>query len=485
MEQSGSQVTLDIITEVESHEQSISYINEIRSVDESVDATTVPPLQGGVTYENGSFCCDSVSVEEDSCDNRAIMAEWTKGFHHLIDEAPYLKSTVVSGSCYAGSKEEVVGFEGVKCDWLDHDLLEEGRKFVRRNFFSIFLAHFIGIAFLLTVRPIQSLLLRTSALHKKEYSLRSYVKLIVYLKHFYESPSVASDFSPSSSSPKSDECTQSISRIYEIQKNAARNFRIYVPPPREDLKLTGQERETYEAIREDTSQITGICSNTKFMPKILYTVNPEVPLSQYDLVIIQYAFSALVAQFPQIFGIYETSNPNGDGNRKGLDGFIHLWGVLGHIFGIEERFNLCLNQNFDLETNQMIFKQVFLFSFKTINESAMRLWRSMTSGSSRHFFFFRTRAMILFMCKNVAQLKKCKSLYAVMTPSERFSYYAYKFIIGWILWVPPFRIVLNYSLRASVDVCHYFLTRSKKCESGWNSSTTICATAPVNLKTTI
>lgn len=509
--------------------------NTAATIDVIVDSRN----QSGGESSRGSCCDSEVDTTRSSsrCTGQMQMVDWTKSFHSLVEEAPLLQATIIScagkkaqngvysngetssfstrttgngddvdggrrnggGGGDANSTAEKCKEEAEEndnqisqniqaCDWINPQLLEEGRKFARRNFFAVFLAHFIGIAFLLTVRPIQALLLRTSSLHRKENTLRRYIKLILYLKRFYETPQAIvkkkSAGIPSSSSEECHNTNADIIYIQRLQRNAAKNFKVYVPPPWEDLKLTVEEQEIYQAVQEDTKQLDdkhGICTNTKILPKVLFTVNPDVPMSQYDLVIIQQAFFALIAQFPRIFGIYDKSDR--DGNLKGMQGFIHLWAVLGHVFGIEDRFNLCLARNYDKETNQLIFKQVFLFSFKTLNESALRLWRSMTKGSSRYFFFFRTKAMMLFMSKDVAQLENCKHLYSVMKPMEKFCYYFCKFLLNWVLWIPPFRVGFNYSLRLSILICQYFLERAKKGESRWDGApTSICVIEPSQSK---
>lgn len=501
------------------HSRTTASVNDLSmgGGDEDEDISRVPSASSesgishaatiDVTVDNGSGRASCYGSETSggsrSCTQSQMqMVEWTKGFHNLVEIAPLLKTTLISGeedhvcNLQNGKGDDADGRRGYcealrqtckekqqkngdedgdkasgaekteTCDWIDRQLLEEGRRFVRRNFFAIFLAHFIGIAFLLTVRPIQAILLRTSALHRKENTLRRYVKLILYLKRFYESPEAVLKTGGQSSDSNAD-----ISYIHRLQRNAAKNFKVYVPPPYEDLKLTLEEQEIYQAVQEDTKQLDnqhGICTDTKVLPKILFTVNPDVPMSQYDLVIIQHAFFGMIAQFPRVFGIYDKCDR--DGKLKGISGFIHMWAVLGHIFGIEERFNLCLSKNYDPETNQLIFRQVFLFSFKTLNESTLRLWRSMTKGSSRYFFFFRTKAMMLFMCKDVAQLDNCKNLYSVMKPMEKFCYYYYKFLLDWILWVPPFRVLFNISINVSICICQHYLQRAKKYESKWDGA---------------
>lgn len=53
-------------------------------------------------------------------------------------------------------------------------------------------------------------------------------------------------------------------------------------------------------------------------------------MSQYDMAVTQWAFVGPVIQFPTRYGI-----PNG--TREELDGFTHLWEVIGYSLGIEDR----------------------------------------------------------------------------------------------------------------------------------------------------
>ncbi|CAL8071304.1 unnamed protein product [Orchesella dallaii] len=455
----------DLRRQSQSSDKTVSITDSIEDIPDEPVAT----IDVDISTEDGS---SGRSTSRSIYEGESL--EWTKRFHNLIDEAPLVQSTVITNAQF---QNELYNTEKGKecCEWVDNELLVEGQKFVRRHFFAVLLAHFIGVAFLLTVRPIQSLLLRTSALHRKENTLKRYVKLITFLKRFYESPNIASTVVSSNGKGDATDCQSEISFIRNLQVKSSRNFKIYVPPPWEDLKLSGEEQQIYHAVQEDTSQLTDICSSSKDMPKIFFTVNPDVPISQYDLVIIQFALFGLIAQFPRLFGIYEKCDR--DGKCKGIDGFIHLWAVLGRIFGIEDKFNLCIGRNYDAETNRLIFRQVLLLSLKSINESAIRLWRAMTAGSSRYFFFFRTKAMMLFMCKDIAQLENCKHLRSIMRPAETFCYYFYKFLIDWLLWVPPFRMILNSSLRLSIRVCQYFMKRSKKLETQWEDPT-VCVIDP-------
>lgn len=56
-------------------------------------------------------------------------------------------------------------------------------------------------------------------------------------------------------------------------------------------------------------------------------------ISQKDMALTQFGFMGYIALRPDILGIQVS--------RKNFDAFIHFWRVIGHMIGIEERFNLC------------------------------------------------------------------------------------------------------------------------------------------------
>lgn len=57
-------------------------------------------------------------------------------------------------------------------------------------------------------------------------------------------------------------------------------------------------------------------------------------MSQYDMALTQWAFVGPVIQFPEAYGI-------GNATDAELDGFVHLWEVIGYSLGIEDKFNFC------------------------------------------------------------------------------------------------------------------------------------------------
>lgn len=56
-------------------------------------------------------------------------------------------------------------------------------------------------------------------------------------------------------------------------------------------------------------------------------------ISQKDMALTQFGFMGYITLKPDILGIQVS--------RKNFEAFIHFWRVIGHMVGIEDRFNLC------------------------------------------------------------------------------------------------------------------------------------------------
>jgi hypothetical protein len=66
--------------------------------------------------------------------------------------------------------------------------------------------------------------------------------------------------------------------------------------------------------------------------------NPDIQLSQFDMVIIQ---------LDLLCGFVQPST-HGIGDKEELEGYVHHWAVVGRLLGIEDRFNIALHPSRDL-----------------------------------------------------------------------------------------------------------------------------------------
>jgi len=488
MERRVKEYQMNLSEQKSNHSAPISPVRLSGSGPASIDSANYP-----VTIDLTGPVIKVLKHNGNCNNNQTPMASSEKLYHKLVREAPGIPLTAFTRP--KQSPRDVSNINSLKesippsgyIEDINPSLLIQGKTFIQRNFFALILAHLVSIALLLAVKPIQALLLRTGSVHKKENTLRRYLSLILCVKNLYECDLVVKKESDEGSKNGSSSIAhgnkeksnlQSITTyqpnassstlkelkiLQKVQEKVAKNFRIYAPPPIDSMKLDGPEEELLAKLKEDLELMTDPDVpnplEAKNMEKIYTTVNPDVPLSQYDMAIVQFTFFGFVSLFPSVFGIHLDKE-----NDEGLKGFIHIWGVFGKRLGLEDRFNLCLENNFDPETNMKLFKEVFLFSLKLADENLIRLWRSMTSRSSRYFYFFRTKSLIQFLLKNLIGISNAKNVLSCMNFWERFAYCMYDFGVKWVLrlWFP--RVILNGIVKGIIYIGHRFYLRRMKKE---------------------
>lgn len=74
-------------------------------------------------------------------------------------------------------------------------------------------------------------------------------------------------------------------------------------------------------------------------------------MTQYDMVLTQWAIIAPIVLFPTKFGLYHL-------NKKDLESLIHFWRVIGYCLGIEDRFNICDDNN-SYESTHYLCKVIY------------------------------------------------------------------------------------------------------------------------------
>jgi hypothetical protein len=197
------------------------------------------------------------------------------------------------------------------------------------------------------------------------------------------------------------------------------------------------------------------------MEKIRTTVNPEVPLSQYDLAMIQFSFCGLLTLFPGAFGIHEK---DGDGLR----GFAHLWALFGHLLGLKDEFNVAIHPE-DKNAFQEIFHKVFVVSFKILDSTGFRIWRSLYLGMGKYFhtFLIPFDSLVHFMIVTLYQIfpnsKKIESSYwIIMSLWARLCYYWHCLTFKFFLRCFAIRMILNVTARTLLYAGWFFYIRNEK-----------------------
>jgi hypothetical protein len=180
-------------------------------------------------------------------------------------------------------------------------------------------------------------------------------------------------------------------------------------------ELSPKLKKLLEAVREELSSIQETESS---LQDVLVGDNPEIPVSQYSMVMTQFCFIGFIILMPESFGIRDT---------KGIEGFVHNWAIFGRLLGIEDRYNLSIHYlsakpESRTKAFRMIFDELFLPNLKNVDETAMYMWDGLLKGLRHYMNGIRLKPMIYFMIVYAADVSRPQKLRELMNWKDRSSF---------------------------------------------------------------
>ncbi|KAF2897269.1 hypothetical protein ILUMI_08909 [Ignelater luminosus] len=98
------------------------------------------------------------------------------------------------------------------------------------------------------------------------------------------------------------------------------------------------------------------------------------PILQRDMGLTQFGFMGFVIVRSELIGIHNAS-------QKELEGFVHLWRVIGYILGIDDRFNICRSSV--EETKQLceaLLERIFVPNIKMQDPQYLQMADALING---------------------------------------------------------------------------------------------------------
>jgi len=271
-------------------------------------------------------------------------------YQSIIHEAPYIP-----------------GDDGATCEfkdipWADPELIKEGQEFVRRNRFSVTLAHVSALLYGFSFKCLTSVLLRTGGfgLGDQAKSMLRHVETGLHINKWYESD-ILESLGPG---------YKDVQSVRKLHVQALRKSERTPVALMEDVPRKAEKLEIISALKKDLDD----CVDTSDSPSELFTYHPKVFFSQFDMLMTQFGFISMVFLFPKSLGIRDT---------EGLRGFLHMWAVLGKMLGIQDRFNLALHPDRDLCLK--LFNKLGMGSLKDMDITILHLQQTYVDAISPLF----------------------------------------------------------------------------------------------------
>lgn len=337
----------------------------------------------------------------------------------LLKEAPFIP----------GDAGELVTFSEIR--WMDTSLVQESVDFHKKYYTHEIFAMAMSLIFSFAVKPYSGVLLRNSGYleNPEEFYQRqiSMLKGILKFFDFHKNP---------------DEAYDEILKIRQM-------FNDMVSTKKcggciEDLKLDEPwKKEITEAVRKDLAFID--TSKDALRLKNVLTWDPEVPLSQFDMVTLQMGFWVSMWLNPGFFGVKNKS--------KELQGVIHMWAIFGRLMGIKDEYNVCLKSGASDNLYERIFRHVILQSLKSIDEKVVTLQSTFIDQFSQRLPLVTYKSVLYFGLRQHSGVGyKGNNLWKLMTWKDKLSVRFLQAVFLLMRHSKLFRMLVNYLLYFSIQL---------------------------------
>ncbi|XP_066262313.1 uncharacterized protein [Euwallacea similis] len=268
--------------------------------------------------------------------------------------------------------------------FYNEELFKSGQSFYHANNFAIFGGKIFGLMSVLFIPTILRILVHTKKSGSEFAAYRRYVATIFHMTVWYES-----DFKPGS------RLWRSITEVKNLHNSASKS---------------------------------GCKAGLK-------------RISQKDMALTQFGFMGYQLNRNQFLGMQNVSDED-------WKGFIHLWRVVGHLLGIEERFNVCRESVEETKAIcEKLIHKVFIPEINQMNKESLLMIKLLINGlwAIQPMLNFNIFIYILKMVVTNNKNNEIK-MFKALTLWEKCIFYFTICIFYSLRWA-PFRWYFNHTLR--------------------------------------
>ncbi|XP_025153379.1 uncharacterized protein LOC105184300 isoform X1 [Harpegnathos saltator] len=192
---------------------------------------------------------------------------------------------------------------------------------------------------------------------------------------------------------------------------------------------------------------TAACSLEKLEQLLfkLFTNSPyrPKPLNHADLVMLQYALMGMVVLHPHKYGAH-------DATEEELEGFCHMWRCYGYLLGIEDEYNLCRGS---LKETRQLIQDLSEYWIIPYLKYATPEWEHITRCMVQSFNYFPMMYMpyrsALLLDMDILGVNM-SYLYASLSYSEWIAYFAWKFVLRYVMKSSYIRVRFNKMINSNL-----------------------------------
>lgn len=300
--------------------------------------------------------------------------EWHFSINEINLKAPNVVNEIISEAELAKIPTELLFFyEGMRYgvvdsltferpSWYDDKKFKLGQNFANDFYGSVNYAEMLTLLVLFSFEGNLSPLIYTRRSDTARKAAKRYLSTALRVLSWYEEDIW----------DKNSVAHKNIQVVRAYHKNTVKRM---VNEPKEELErksklknvvpTTDIKCQSLGVLQED---FKGAC------PFWVEATKSDVIINQAEMSFTLFGFMGLVILYPEKLGIVGVT-------EEELDGFVHLWRVLGHLLGIEDRFNMCQGSFDQVKRRcQQIVDKLFIPNLPNLNEEWEHMSRCMIEG---------------------------------------------------------------------------------------------------------
>jgi len=320
--------------------------------------------------------------------------------------------------------------EGQEVKWLNMDLAQAGQRFFQKHYTSLILAHSLYGGFQLGMKPITAVVMKAGGISYLKKAVVRMQATLWYVTRWYEED-IIGRYAPGF------KAIASIRITHEAMRRRC-------GPPEKAFNFT----EGHEiATEKDFPLRTALLADLKFLDTSTFermdlSYNPPEHMSQFAMAMTQLTYVLPAIVDPQTFGIYD---------EDGFKGFEHYWALIGHLSGVDDRYNIPL-QRPSREFYTKFWKEVIVPSFLERDGNIDDIQTAYFSNAGGYLTQFSTPGAIYFMLRKSEELKEFqgKELKKLLDLHDWLRIFVFGLIFTLFAWSTTFMTSVNWVVRKIV-----------------------------------
>lgn len=264
-------------------------------------------------------------------------------------------------------------------EWFDVEKFKLGQKFAVKYYFGLNYSEMLSLLLLFTFPDTLDTLMYSRNSSTPFTSYKRYLSTVLRVKSWYEDDI----WDKNSSGYKNLRAVRAmhlnISKKMNSESEEGLNSKL-----RKDDALWCPLNDD---LREDFRSLCPVfqCSPGCFRNRKIYVNQCEMSLTQFG-------FFGLMLLYPGKFGA-------GNASKKELDGFVHMWRVLGYYLGIDDKFNFCQGSMEEIkERCKSVIDYWYKPNFSSLSQEWEHMSRCLTEGVSYYVSGVSFEVSLSYLC---------------------------------------------------------------------------------------